>query len=143
MPRPTAPPPTTSKSNFSPEASRCRAALTPGQLRTRPERDPEQVTGGQAPDGLVLGDRVTISGALFDPRTGAWTDLPAPPDREPSGEQPSAAHQNVTRMGYRWIGGPHDIVRYRQGDIVTTGTDPGPFTVTATPGQVAILENAA
>lgn len=116
-----------------------RSVRTPSPLRARPERNPEVGNTADIPDGLLLGDHVTLSGALFDPRTGTWTDLPAPPNREPTAEQPKAPHENVIHMGYRWVGGPDDLVRYRQGDIVTTGTDPGPFTITGQPGQVDVL----
>jgi hypothetical protein len=120
-----------------------RTVPTPAALRTRPNHDPVDGNPTDLPDGLVSGDGVTISGALFDPRNATWTEIPAPPDRDSPPAEPKAPHENVIRMGYAWVGGPDDIVRFHQGDIVTTGSDTEPVTITAQPGQVDVLRQTS
>jgi hypothetical protein len=82
---------------------------TPAALRNRPQRRGEQVTGAEVPDGLLLGDRAAISDALFDPRTGTWTDIPPPPDHEPSAAPPQLPGAHRLDFAHAYLGGPNDI----------------------------------
>jgi hypothetical protein len=120
-----------------------RPVPTPIVLQNRPERDAEQVTGAEVPDGVVFGDRVTFSGALFDPRSGTWTDIPTPPDHETSTAKPLQPGAHRLDFAYAYLGGPEDVVRFRRGELVTTGSDSGPVTMTAESGQVDVLREAS
>jgi hypothetical protein len=93
-----------------------RSVPTPQALRDR-DRHVYDSSGATVPDGLVVGDRVTDAGALLDPRTGRWTEIPPFPAGE-KGQQTSAPGQEVRNGRYDFLGGPHDLIRLYEGDLV-------------------------